>query len=413
MQKKKWLAMILAGGQGSRLYSLTRKLAKPAVAFGGKYRIIDFTLSNCVNSGIDTVGVLTQYQPLVLNEYIAHGQTWGLDRMYGGVFVLPPYQKQSGSDWYVGTADAIYQNMDFIQRYDPEYVVILSGDHIYKMDYSKMLDFHVEQGAECTISVLEVSPEEAHRFGILDCDDTGRVREFQEKPENPKSNLASMGVYIFSMSALRKYLSADADNIASQKDFGKNIIPTMLEDGAPLYAYNFSGYWKDVGTLDSLWEANMDLNAPELPMNLSDNQWPIYTRDTGLPPQYIGPDAVVQHSIVSNGSEVYGTVCSSVIFPGVIVEKGAEVIGSILMPGSVVKANASVHYVIAADNSVIGENAIVGADPAPPYTGEYWGITIVGNEVTIGESAVIGPRQMVNQDVVAHQEIGTEVPILA
>ncbi|MFR1807589.1 MAG: glucose-1-phosphate adenylyltransferase, partial [Pygmaiobacter massiliensis] len=272
---KECIAMLLAGGQGSRLYALTQKLAKPAVPFGGKYRIIDFPLSNCVNSGIDTVGILTQYQPLVLNEYIGNGQPWDLDRLYGGVHVLPPYQKASGSDWYKGTANAIYQNSNFIERYDPEYVVILSGDHIYKMDYSKMLSYHKEQGADCTIAVLEVPWEEASRFGIMTADTNGVVTKFEEKPAKPQSNLASMGIYIFTWSKLKQYLEQDEADTKSENDFGKNIIPTMLADGQKLCAYPFEGYWKDVGTIDSLWEANMDLLNPNVPLDVWDENWKI------------------------------------------------------------------------------------------------------------------------------------------
>ena len=274
--KKEWIAMLLAGGQGSRLHALTRDIAKPAVPFGGKYRIIDFPLSNCVNSGIDTVGVLTQYQPLQLNEYLGNGQPWDLDRIHGGVYVLPPYQKSSNSDWYTGTANAIYQNINFINRYDPEYVVILSGDHIYKMDYSKMLEFHKEKQADCTIAVMEVPWEEASRFGIMACDEEQKIYEFAEKPKEPKSNLASMGIYIFSWSKLRKYLEEDEANPDSENDFGKNVIPAMLQNGERMYAYAFQGYWKDVGTIDSLWEANMDLLNPNVPLDLYDDSWKIY-----------------------------------------------------------------------------------------------------------------------------------------
>ena len=283
--KKEWIAMLLAGGQGSRLYALTRNVAKPAVPFGGKYRIIDFPLSNCVNSGIDTVGVLTQYQPLELNEYIGNGQPWDLDRIHGGVYVLPPYQKISNSNWYTGTANAIYQNINFINRYDPSYVVILSGDHIYKMDYSKMLEFHKEKQADCTIAVMEVPWEEASRFGIMACDEDKKIYEFAEKPKEPKSNLASMGIYIFTWSKLKKYLEEDEANPDSENDFGKNVIPAMLQNGERMYAYAFEGYWKDVGTIDSLWEANMDLLDPNVPLDLYDDSWKIYARNPVMPPQ--------------------------------------------------------------------------------------------------------------------------------
>ena len=283
--KKEWIAMLLAGGQGSRLYAVTRNVAKAAVPFGGKYRIIDFPLSNCVNSGIDTVGVLTQYQPLELNEYIGNGQPWDLDRIHGGVYVLPPYQKISNSNWYTGTANAIYQNINFINRYDPSYVVILSGDHIYKMDYSKMLEFHKEKQADCTIAVMEVPWEEASRFGIMACDEDKKIYEFAEKPKEPKSNLASMGIYIFTWSKLKKYLEEDEANPDSENDFGKNVIPAMLQNGERMYAYAFEGYWKDVGTIDSLWEANMDLLGPNDPLDLYDDSWKIYASNPVMPPQ--------------------------------------------------------------------------------------------------------------------------------
>ncbi|MFV0401385.1 MAG: glucose-1-phosphate adenylyltransferase [Oscillospiraceae bacterium] len=399
VKKKKWIAMILAGGQGSRLYTLTQKLAKPAVAFGGKYRIIDFPLSNCVNSGLDTVGVLTQYQPLVLNEYIANGQPWDLDRVHGGVFVLPPYQKQSGSDWYTGTANAIYQNIPFIERYDPDYVLILSGDHIYKMDYSLMLDYHIEKGADCTISVLEVSREEASRFGIMNAEADGKIYEFEEKPANPKSLLASMGIYIFSMDALRRYLSIDDADDISQKDFGKNIIPAMLEDNASLYAYRFDGYWKDVGTIDSLWEANMDLINPAMPLDLGDDDWRIYARNSGRPPQYIADGAEVQNSIISEGAEIYGTVDFSVVFANVVVEEGAVVRDSILMPGTVVKSGAVVEYSIIADGATVERDARIGRRPEDSPDKENWGVSVVGNDVRIGSGAVVGAKAMVDEDI--------------
>ena len=305
--KKEWIAMLLAGGQGSRLYALTRNVAKPAVPFGGKYRIIDFPLSNCVNSGIDTVGVLTQYQPLELNEYIGNGQPWDLDRIHGGVYVLPPYQKISNSNWYTGTANAIYQNINFINRYDPSYVVILSGDHIYKMDYSKMLEFHKEKQADCTIAVMEVPWEEASRFGIMACDEDKKIYEFAEKPKEPKSNLASMGIYIFTWSKLKKYLEEDEANPDSENDFGKNVIPAMLQNGERMYAYAFEGYWKDVGTIDSLWEANMDLLDPNVPLDLYDDSWKIYARNPVMPPQYVADGAVTQNAMISEGCYVEAT----------------------------------------------------------------------------------------------------------
>ncbi|MEG2073759.1 MAG: glucose-1-phosphate adenylyltransferase, partial [Angelakisella sp.] len=332
--------MLLAGGQGSRLYALTQKLAKPAVPYGGKYRIIDFPLSNCVNSGIDTVGVLTQYQPLILNEYLGNGQPWDLDRLDGGVFTLPPYQKSSGSDWYTGTANAIYQNIPFIERYDPEYVLILSGDHIYKMDYNKMLLEHKANNAACTIAVLEVPMEEASRFGIMNVNPDGSVYEFEEKPKNPKSNLASMGIYIFSFAKLKEYLNKDEADTKSSNDFGKNIIPAMLAENERMFTYNFDGYWKDVGTIESLWEANMDLLDPNVPLELYDPAWKIYARNPVMPPHYIAADAKVENSMITEGCEIEGEVDFSILFAGVKVEKGAVVRDSIVMPGSVIKSGA-------------------------------------------------------------------------
>lgn len=399
MRKKEWIAMLLAGGQGSRLYGLTKNLAKPAVPFGGKYRIIDFPLSNCVNSGIDTVGVLTQYQPLILNEYIGSGQPWDLDRQDGGVFVLPPYQKSSGSDWYTGTANAIYQNVPFIERYDPEYVLILSGDHIYKMDYEKMLRFHKEKGADCTIAVLQVPLEEASRFGIMNAREDGQIFEFEEKPKEPKSNLASMGIYIFTWKKLKEYLYKDARTPTSANDFGKDIIPSMLDADEKMYAYAFDGYWKDVGTIDSLWEANMDLLDPKVPMSLYDPSWKIYARNPVLPPHYIAPTAHVQNSMITEGCVIEGEVDFSVIFSGVTIEEGASVRDSIIMPGSVVKKGASVHYAIVAENVVIGENAMVGARPEKVENLTEWGVTVLASEVTIGAGAVIAPKSMIEEDV--------------
>jgi glucose-1-phosphate adenylyltransferase len=399
IKKKKIIAMILAGGQGSRLYCLTQRLAKPAVPFGGKYRIIDFPLSNCVNSGIDTVGVLTQYQPLILNEYIGNGQPWDLDRNHGGVFVLPPYQSNSGSDWYTGSANAVHQNMHFINRYDPDYVIVLGGDNIYKMDYGKMLDFHIEHGADCTVSVLEVPREEASRFGIMNTNEDGSVYEFEEKPANPKSLLASMGNYIFSADVLRKFLQDDADNPDSVNDFGRNIIPSLLNAGKNLFAYRFDGYWKDVGTIDSLWEANMDLLDPSVPIDLTDPEWKIYARNPVLPPQFVGPEAVVQNSIISEGTEIEGHIDFAVLFPGVVVEKGATVRDSIVMPGSVVKAGASVQYAIVAENCVIEEGATIGQRPEDTPDKENWGVTVIAAGITIGAGATVPAKAMVEADV--------------
>ena len=403
MRKKEWIAMLLAGGQGSRLYSLTKNLAKPAVPFGGKYRIIDFPLSNCVNSGIDTVGVLTQYQPLVLNEYIGSGQPWDLDRQDGGVFVLPPYQKSSGSDWYTGTANAIYQNLPFIERYNPEYVLILSGDHIYKMDYEKMLKFHKEKEADCTIAVLQVPMEEASRFGIMNAQEDGKIYEFEEKPAHPKSNLASMGIYIFTWKKLREYLEQDAKTPGSANDFGKNIIPSMLAANEQMYAYAFDGYWKDVGTIDSLWEANMDLLDPKVPLSLYDPDWKIYARNPALPPHYIAPGAHVQNSMVTEGCVIEGTVDFSVIFAGVTIEEGAVVRDSIIMPGSVIQKGAVVDYAIVAEQTIIGENAVVGARPEGMEDISGWGVTVIGSGVAIGAGVHIAPKAMVETDIAAEE----------
>lgn len=306
--KKECVAMLLAGGQGTRLYSLTRDLAKPAVSFGGKYRIIDFPLSNCINSNIDTIGVLTQYKPFDLNQYIGNGQPWDLDRLNGGVFVLPPYMKGETSDWYKGTANAIYQNIEFVDKFSPEYVLVLSGDHIYKMDYDQMLDYHKEKKADCTIAVINVSIDEASRFGIMNTNDDNSVYEFEEKPKNPKSTNASMGIYIFNWSKLRKYLIDDENDKTSSNDFGKNIIPNMLKDGQKLFAYNFSGYWKDVGTISSLWEANMDVLNESSGINLDDSAWKIYARNTAEPPHHVGKDAIVKNSLITEGCKINGTV---------------------------------------------------------------------------------------------------------
>jgi len=403
LRKKEWIAMLLAGGQGSRLYSLTKNLAKPAVPFGGKYRIIDFPLSNCVNSGIDTVGVLTQYQPLVLNEYIGSGQPWDLDRQEGGVFVLPPYQKSSGSDWYTGTANAIYQNLPFIERYNPEYVLILSGDHIYKMDYEKMLKFHKEKEADCTIAVLQVPMEEASRFGIMNAQEDGKIYEFEEKPAHPKSNLASMGIYIFTWKKLREYLEQDAKTPGSANDFGKNIIPSMLAANEQMYAYAFDGYWKDVGTIDSLWEANMDLLDPKVPLSLYGPDWKIYARNPALPPHYIAPGAHVQNSMVTEGCVIEGTVDFSVVFAGVTIEEGAVVRDSIIMPGSVIQKGAVVDYAIVAEQTIIGENAVVGARPEGVEDISGWGVTVIGSGVAIGAGVHIAPKAMVETDIAAEE----------
>ncbi len=361
-KKKECVAMLLAGGQGSRLYALTEKMAKPAVPFGGKYRIIDFPLSNTINSGIDTVGVLTQYQPLVLNDYIGNGAPWDLDRTYGGVKILPPYQGKHGADWYRGTANAIYQNMEFIDRYSPEYVLILSGDHIYKMDYSKMLDFHKKKGADCTIAVIDVPIEEASRFGILSTEEDGKIFKFTEKPKNPDSTNASMGIYIFNKKKLFDYLIADEKDETSSNDFGKNIIPAMLAAGESMYAYSFDGYWKDVGTISSLWEANMDLLGDKPMLDLTDDSWRIYARHSAETPQYIGADAVVENSSVTEGCNILGTVINSVLASDVIVEKGAIVKDSVIMDNVRVCEGAVVNYSIVDEHSVIEKNTRVGEE---------------------------------------------------
>ena len=363
-KKKECIAMLLAGGQGSRLYALTEFTAKPAVSFGSKYRIIDFPLSNCINSNIDTVGVLTQYQPLQLNEYIGNGQPWDLDRTFGGVTVLPPYQGKNGADWYKGTANAIYQNLKYIERYDPEYVLILSGDHIYKMDYAKMLSFHKKTGAACTISVLNVPIEEASRFGILSSDENNKIFKFEEKPPKPESTKASMGIYIFNKDVLFKYLIEDEHTEGSSNDFGKNIIPTMLGRGEPMYAYEFDGYWKDVGTIKSLWEANMDLLGDNPEFDIDDDNWRFRSRNVAAAPQFIGENAVVENSIITEGCTIEGTVVNSVISANVTVEKGAVVKDSVIMQGTTIKKDAQVLYSIIDEEAVVGEGAVVGADKA-------------------------------------------------
>ena len=354
--------MLLAGGQGSRLGVLTQQMAKPAVPFGGKYRIIDFPLSNCVNSGIDTVGVLTQYRPLELNAYIGSGAPWDLDVSQGGVYVLPPYHTGSTGEWYKGTANAIYQNLPFIQQFDPEYVLILSGDHIYKMDYAAMLRHHIEHKADATIAVRQVPWEEASRFGLMNTNEKGDIIEFEEKPKNPKSNNASMGVYVFTWEKLRDYLTRDEQNPNSSNDFGKNIIPMMLEEGCLLTAYNFNDYWKDVGTIDSLWEANMDLLTTPLPIDLHDKKWRIYARNFGSGPQYVADTAEISDSLVTEGCEVYGRVQHSIISTGTIVEAGAQVIDSVIMPGAIIRRGAIVRRAIVAENAVIEPGALVGAN---------------------------------------------------
>ncbi len=391
--KKEVVAMLLAGGQGSRLGVLTRKIAKPAVPFGGKYRIIDFPLSNCVNSGIEAVGILTQYQPLVLNEYIGNGQPWDLDGMHSGVNCLSPYQAVDGADWYSGTANAIFQNINYIDRYDPEYVVVLSGDHIYKMDYNKMLEYHKEKNAACTIAVIDVPLEEASRFGILNTHEDGEIYEFDEKPEKPKSTHASMGIYIFSYKELRKYLIEDDENENSSHDFGKDVLPTMLNAGERMFAYPFEGYWKDVGTIDSLWEANMDLLDPNVTLDLKD----IYSRNPMMPPHFVSNDAVIQNSLVADGCNVYGNLEFSILFSGVTIGKGATINSSIIMPGAVIEEGATVQFAIIAENTVVRKNAVVGAKPEDCADRDDWGIAVVGENAIIDEGAVVKPKEMIDR----------------
>ncbi len=392
-QKKRAIAMLLAGGQGSRLKVLTEKTAKPAVPFGGKYRIIDFPLSNCVNSGIDTVGILTQYQPLELNEYIGNGQPWGLNKTHSCAQVLPPYERHDKkSGWYKGTANAIYQNIDFIQRFDPDYVVVLSGDHIYKMDYDAMIAYHEENKASCTIAVRDVPLKEASRFGILNTNPDGSIYEFEEKPKKPKSTNASMGIYVFNWSVLREFLIADEEDPDSSNDFGKNIIPNLLNAGHKLMAYNFSGYWKDVGTIDSLWEANMELLGDEPEFNIrGDERSKIYARNNALPSSYIDPGASISGSFVAEGCEVYGTVRHSVISLGCTIGEGAIVEDSVVMPGVTIESGAIVRHAILGEDGHICKNAVVGGAFAP---GEKMQISVTAKGAVLAENAVLQPGDM-------------------
>lgn len=399
MKDKECVAMLLAGGQGSRLYALTREMAKPAVPYGGKYRIIDFPLSNCVNSGIDTVGVLTQYQPLELNDYIGSGSSWDLDRMDGGVHVLPPYQKATGSNWYLGTANAIYQNINFIERYNPQYVLVLSGDHIYKMDYSLLLGQHKKMDAACTIAVLEVPIDEASRFGIMNVDENGMVYEFEEKPKEPKSNLASMGIYVFNWPILRDYLTRDNEDPSSSHDFGHDIIPTMLAEQQRMVTYRFEDYWKDVGTIESLWEANMDLIDPNEPFDIWEDNLRIYSQNPIKPPHFISPQAQIQNSIVTEGCRVDGTVDFSVLFDGVIIEEGATVRDSIIMPQSVIKSGAVIQYAIVAEDVVVEEGAQIGERPEDVEDLDRWGVAVVAPRTTVGKNAVMKAKAMSWNDV--------------
>ena len=400
-QRKECVAMLLAGGQGSRLYLLTERLAKPAVPFGGKYRIIDFPISNCINSGIDTVGVLTQYQPLALNEYIGNGQPWDLDRVYGGVMMLPPYQGLKRADWYKGTANAIYQNMQFIEKYDPEYVLILSGDHIYRMDYAKMIEEHKRNKADCTIAVIDVPMAEASRFGIMSAREDMSIYDFEEKPKNPKSTMASMGVYVFSKEKLFKYLIADEQDENSDKDFGKNVIPAMLKAGERMYAYRFEGYWKDVGTVSSLWEANMDLIGSNPALDLNDGSWRIYSRSNAYPPHYVGDSAVIRNSQITEGCEIYGTVINSVIGGGVKVARGATVKDSVIFDNVTVSEGASVYYSMVDANTHVGKGATVGKDKD-----EDGKLTLVGGGLDIKPGISVPDGGLVNEKTLA--DIGEE-----
>ena len=397
-KKQECVAMLLAGGQGSRLYTLTESTAKPAVQFGGKYRIIDFPLSNCVNSGIYTVGVLTQYQPLVLNEYIGSGEPWDLDRASGGVRVLPPYQGKDGADWYKGTANAIYQNLNFINRYDPDYVLILSGDHIYKMDYSLMLKQHKETGADCTIAVLDVPLDQASRFGIMTTDGNNRITEFEEKPPQPKSTKASMGIYIFNRKLLEEYLIQDEADPTSSKDFGKNIIPKMLTDGRSMYAYPFSGYWKDVGTIGSLWEANMDLLGAAPEFRLHDPEWRIYFRNNAEPPHLIGDYARVTNSMLTEGCEIYGIVENCILSHGVKVARGAFVKDSVIMSNVTIGEGATVNYSIIDSDAEIGAGAVIGRTRSTPDK-----IAVVGSGVSVAPGTDIPDGAMVNAQYIAQK----------
>ncbi len=394
IRKKKCVAMLLAGGQGSRLYALTNNIAKPAVSFGGKYRIIDFPLSNCLNSGIDTVGVLTQYQPLVLNDYIGNGQPWDLDRSFGGVHILSPYQGKNSSDWYKGTANAIYQNLHFIKQFDPDYVLVLSGDHIYKMNYAQMINYHILNDADCTIAAISVSMEEASRFGILNTNEDGSIYEFEEKPKKPKSTLASMGIYVFSAKKLYKYLEEDNLDKTSSNDFGKNVLPKMLNAGEKMMAYSFSGYWKDVGTIDSLYEANMDLLGDVPVFDVSDSTWKIQSRSPLAPPHFIGDGAKTNNSIIMSGCEIFGTVENSVLASSVTVESGATVKNSVIMAGATIKKGATIEYAIIDENTVVCENAKIGEEKS---TGK--GIAVLSKNLTIGENAVISGGAMVDKNV--------------
>ena len=392
-RKKECVAMLLAGGQGSRLYALTNNIAKPAVAFGAKYRIIDFPLSNCVNSGIDTVGVLTQYEPLELNEYIGNGQPWDLDRIFGGVHILPPYQAKKRSSWYEGTANAIFQNMSFMKKYNPDYVLILSGDHIYKMNYAGMLRAHAESGAACTIAAIEVPLKEASRFGILNVREDGSIYQFEEKPKVPKSNLASMGIYVFTADKLYKYLEEDDQNPDSSKDFGKDVLPTMLNAGEKMMSYRFEGYWKDVGTISALWESNMDLLGTVPTFDVGDPTWKIHSRNPLAPPEYISDTGEVNNSMIALGCEISGKVKHSVLSSNVVVEKGATVTDSVIMSGTVIKSGAKVCYSVIDENVTVGKKACIGADKD-----DASGITVLGRNIAVADGARVESGKIIDKD---------------
>ncbi|HOJ11513.1 MAG TPA: glucose-1-phosphate adenylyltransferase [Clostridiales bacterium] len=414
MARREIIAMILAGGQGSRLGVLTKKIAKPAVMYGGKYRIIDFTLSNCVNSGIETVGILTQYQPLKLNSHIGIGKPWDLDRMHGGVTILSPYIKDEKGEWYKGTANAIFQNIDYIDKLGPEYILILSGDHVYKMDYSKMLDFHKQNNAEATISVINVPIEEADRYGIMSIDDRGKIYKFEEKPKNPQSTLASMGVYIYTWEVLKNYLIKDNIDEQSEHDFGKNIIPNMLKDGRSLWAYEFSGYWKDVGTIQAYWESNMELVKRLPEFNLYEQTWKIYSFNPIMPPHYVDSKGSVNTSVVAEGCMIYGTVKNSVIFPGVVIEEGALIEDSIVMSKSRVGKGAYINHSIIGEGVCVGSNVRIGV--GEPVPNEYKpgvynsGITVVGDNACIPGNVVMGKNVMVDIGVGPEDFCSLDVP---
>ena len=395
-RRKKCVAMLLAGGQGSRLYALTTNIAKPAVAFGAKYRIIDFPLSNCINSGIDTVGVLTQYQPLILNEYIGNGQPWDLERKFGGVHILSPYQAKANSSWYEGTANAIYQNMHFMKMYNPEYVLILSGDHIYKMDYAAMLAAHKATGADCTIAAIDVPLAEASRFGILNTNPDGSIYQFEEKPKQPKSTLASMGIYIFTAEKLFKYLEADDANPNSSKDFGKDVLPAMLNAGEKMYSYLFEGYWKDVGTIASLWEANMDLLGEDPIFDVSDKDWKIHSRNPLAPPEHIGSNGSLKNSMVALGCEIDGDVENSILGSNVIVEKGAVIKDAVVLANSVIKSGAKVNYSIIDENVTVGKNAQIGVPKS-----ETAEIVVLGRDITVADGVCVSNGQKHEKDILA------------